>query len=152
MISSGSLILPPIVRQGYSPAAWNTYPYALDLRAASGLTPLTVMVPPVGCSRSAMQRKKVVLPQPDGPMKLTKSPFSMFRLTPFSACTGPSFVSKVSDRFCALITVFVVTLRSSLASAPLRRAGPVLSMGRACGKQARPGFLKRLPEYSSDHV
>jgi hypothetical protein len=39
--------------------------------------PLTVIVPPVGCSSAATTRRKVVLPQPDGPMKLTKSPLSM---------------------------------------------------------------------------
>ena len=36
--------------------------------------PLTVIVPAVGCSRSAMTRRSVVLPQPDGPMNETNSP------------------------------------------------------------------------------
>ena len=45
-------------------------------RASSGVMPLTVMVPPVGRSRSAMTRSNVVLPQPDGPMNETNSPRS----------------------------------------------------------------------------
>ena len=45
-------------------------------------------LPPVGSSSAAMQRRKVVLPQPDGPMKLTKSPFSTSRLTSCRAWTG----------------------------------------------------------------
>ena len=58
--------------------------------------PLTVIVPAVGVSRSAATRRNVVLPQPDGPMKLTKSPRPTLRSTSFSACTGPSAVSNVS--------------------------------------------------------
>jgi hypothetical protein len=43
--------------------------------------PLTVISPALACSRSAMTLSKVVLPQPDGPMKDTKSPSSTVRLT-----------------------------------------------------------------------
>ncbi len=48
---------------------------AVLARASSGVMPLTVIVPEVGFSRSAMTRRNVVLPQPEGPMKETKSPF-----------------------------------------------------------------------------
>ena len=58
--------------------------------------PLTVRVPSVGCSNAAMARRKVVLPQPDGPMKDTKSPRRIVSDTSFSACTGPSPVWNVS--------------------------------------------------------
>ena len=47
--------------------------------------PLTEIVPEVGFSRSAMTRRKVVLPQPDGPMKETNSPLPMVRSTSDSA-------------------------------------------------------------------
>jgi hypothetical protein len=67
------------------------------------------MVPPVGLSRSAITRRKVVLPQPDGPMKETNSPLWMSRLTSDSACTGPSLVWKVRSRFWAEMTGGVVT-------------------------------------------
>src|SRR5919112_6191443 len=56
--------------------------------------PLTVSVPEVGVSRAATQRRKVVLPQPEGPMKLTNSPFATESETSLSACTGPSAVWK----------------------------------------------------------
>ena len=36
--------------------------------------PLTVSDPPVGSASAATQRRKVGLPQPEGPMKLTNSP------------------------------------------------------------------------------
>src|SRR5580704_8735216 len=55
------------------------------------------MVPAVGRSRSAMTRSSVVLPQPDGPMKETKSPSAISRSTFDSASTSPSAVWKVSD-------------------------------------------------------
>src|SRR5690606_24040238 len=60
--------------------------------------PLTVIVPAVGCSRSAMTRRNVVLPQPEGPMNETNSPLLMSRLTSESATTSPSLVAKVSPR------------------------------------------------------
>ena len=66
--------------------------------------PFTDNVPAVGCSRSAIVRKNVVLPQPEGPMKLTNSPLLMVSDTSFNACTGPSLVVNVSDRFDAEIT------------------------------------------------
>jgi hypothetical protein len=44
-----------------------------------------VIVPAVGCSRSAMTRRNVVLPQPDGPMKETNSPLPIVRSTLDSA-------------------------------------------------------------------
>jgi len=47
--------------------------------------PFTVTAPPVGCSRSAITRSSVVLPQPEGPMKLTKSPAFTVRFTADSA-------------------------------------------------------------------
>src|SRR5690348_4673121 len=57
--------------------------------------PLTLIVPEVGFSKSAMTRRNVVLPQPDGPMKETNSPLATSRLISASALTGPSLVSKV---------------------------------------------------------
>ncbi len=51
----------------------------------------------VGCSRSAITRISVVLPQPDGPMNETKSPSLICRLTLASASTAPSRDWKVSE-------------------------------------------------------
>src|SRR5437868_8481112 len=66
--------------------------------------PLTVIVPALDFSRSAMTRRSVVLPQPDGPISETKSPSSTVILTSESARTGPSAVSKVRLRSRASIT------------------------------------------------
>src|ERR1043166_7929609 len=44
--------------------------------------PAMLIVPLVGCSSPAMQRKVVVLPQPDGPSRTTISPAGTAKLTP----------------------------------------------------------------------
>ena len=90
MISSGSRTLAAIVRHGYSPADWNTYPYARFRRASSGVMPLTDIRPEVGFSNAATTRRKVVFPQPDGPISDMKSPLSIFSVTLLSALTTPS--------------------------------------------------------------
>src|SRR5207248_2054936 len=53
-----------------------------------GLTPLTVISPSLCWARSAMTRSRVVLPQPDGPMKETNSPWRTVRSMSASANTG----------------------------------------------------------------
>ena len=52
--------------------------------AATSSPPIEI-VPAVGCSRPAMQRKVVVLPQPDGPSSTTISPAAMRKLTSSTA-------------------------------------------------------------------
>ena len=76
----------------------------LDVGACEGLMPFTEMVPDVACSKSAITRSRVVLPQPEGPMKETKSPSITVRLMPCRAYTGPSAVVKVRLRSRASIT------------------------------------------------
>ena len=44
--------------------------------------PAMLMVPAVGCSSPATQRKVVVLPQPEGPSRTTISPAGTAKLTP----------------------------------------------------------------------
>src|SRR5256885_301306 len=44
--------------------------------------PAMLIVPLVGCSSPAMQRKVVVLPQPEGPSRTTISPVGTAKLTP----------------------------------------------------------------------
>src|ERR1700747_3086513 len=74
--------------------------------------PFTSSVPDVGCCRSAITRSIVVLPQPEGPMKETKSPSATCRLTLESASTRPSAVSKVREIFWASTTRRLVEARS----------------------------------------
>ena len=66
---------------------------------------LTRIVPSVAVSRSATARSSVVLPQPEGPMNDTNSPRFTLRSTPLNACTGPSRVVKLSDRFSMSMTL-----------------------------------------------
>src|ERR1700674_1270623 len=47
--------------------------------------PAMLMVPSVGCSSPATQRKVVVLPQPEGPSRTTISPAGTAKLTPSMA-------------------------------------------------------------------
>jgi hypothetical protein len=51
--------------------------------------PSMVMRPSLGCSSPAMARKVVVLPQPDGPSRVTCSPRPTVKLTPFTATWSP---------------------------------------------------------------
>src|SRR5512141_2390690 len=61
--------------------------------------PLTVIVPPVGCSKPAIMRRVVVLPHPDGPRNDTNSPRSAARLKSSTAATSPNrFWTPVSSR------------------------------------------------------
>src|ERR1041385_4685901 len=52
--------------------------------AATSSPPIEI-VPAVGCSRPAMQRNVVVLPQPEGPSSTTISPAAMRKLTSSTA-------------------------------------------------------------------
>ncbi len=55
------------------------------------------MVPSVGCSKPAMSRSTVVLPDPDGPSIEKNSPAAISRSTWSTAVTAPnSFVRPVS--------------------------------------------------------
>src|SRR6185437_8963823 len=49
------------------------------------MRPAMLIVPAVGCSRPATQRKVVVLPQPEGPSRTTISPAGTAKLTPSTA-------------------------------------------------------------------
>src|SRR3990170_7007871 len=61
--------------------------------------PSRTIVPAVGTSKPAIIRSVVVLPQPDGPRKLTNSPRSAARLKSSTATTGPKcFWMPVSSR------------------------------------------------------
>src|SRR4029078_341982 len=49
------------------------------------------MRPAVGCSKPAMRRRQVVLPEPDGPSMAKNSPAAMSRSTPSTARTLPKW-------------------------------------------------------------
>ena len=82
-----------VVFHGSSAYSWNTIP-----RSAPGPVTLrfeTKISPAVGRSRPATMRRKVDLPQPDGPISETNSCAATLSDTPFSASTScPSCRSK----------------------------------------------------------
>src|SRR5688572_23214365 len=83
--SSGSLTFSSTVRHSNRTGAWNTIPYSRPMRAACAGLPLTSTLPAVGAVRSPISRRSVLLPHPDGPMRLTNSPRPMVRSIPDSA-------------------------------------------------------------------
>ena len=62
-------------------------------------------MPLVGFSKSAITRNNVVLPQPLGPIKDTKSPELTCKLISESACTGSVCVSNVRHKLLMSIDV-----------------------------------------------
>src|SRR5688500_10219559 len=83
--SSGSLTFSSTVRHSNRTGAWNTILYYRPIRAACAGLPLTSTLPAVGAVGSPMSRRSVLLPHPDGPMRLTNSPRPMVRSIPESA-------------------------------------------------------------------
>src|SRR3954468_17081278 len=91
------------------------------MRRARGGSPFT-RLPPIrtspalGCSRPAMVRKSVVLPQPDGPRRKRYSPSSLARLTSSTAGRGlPSkcFVNCRTSTACDMSDRLVVAADES---------------------------------------
>lgn len=77
------------VRHGSSAGSWNAMPILLLARMALGCNPFTRTSPVVGVSRSAIMRRRVDFPQPDGPISDTNAPFSTVRSTPSRASIVP---------------------------------------------------------------
>ncbi len=103
-----------------------------------------MMRPDVARSRSAMTRSSVVLPQPDGPIRETNSPCPTFRSMCDSAWTGPSAVSKVSERSWMAMTDWdravpraCADARSSIADVAARVPSPVRTGEGGLAKRGR---------------
>ena len=67
------------------------------------LLPSSVISPVVGSSKPATIRSVVVFPQPDGPSKVTNSPFFTSRLKSSTAVTSPY----IFTMFLSSIMLFV---------------------------------------------
>src|SRR5690606_1844462 len=81
--------------------------------------PAMMMAPRSACCRPAMQRSKVVLPQPEGPSRQTRSPACMSRLTWSRAVKEPDCLcSPCIDRKAglALIPWFRLVMNVMVAS------------------------------------
>ena len=102
---------------------------------------MTVKVPEVGVSKAAIARRKVVFPQPLGPMKLTNSPWPMLRFTSFNACTGPSAVWKTRFSPFASITGWLWLAVSFK---------PVVPSSSRCNRVAFCGLPKHEDRHADD--
>src|SRR6516162_6351938 len=76
------------VRHGKRLSFWNTKPRSVPGSLTARLSSSTS--PSLACSRPAMMRKNVVLPQPDGPTTEMNSPRSIARLMLRSASRSPN--------------------------------------------------------------
>src|SRR5262249_14559508 len=65
-------------------------------------SPSSKMRPLVGSSRPAIMRSVVVLPQPDGPSKAKKAPFSMVKFESLTAVNWSKALCRFSTRICAM--------------------------------------------------
>src|SRR3954453_16101846 len=81
------------------------------------------MAPEVARSRSAMTRRRVVLPQPEGPIRDTNWPARTVRSTSESAWTGVPPASDRTDSDLASITGLAGGAGATRAGALARRAG-----------------------------
>jgi hypothetical protein len=94
-------------------------------RAASGATPSTCKLPLFGVIRSATTRRKVDLPQPDGPSRVRNSPSRMSRLTSCNAVTLRRSVKKRT------VTSRQLT-EKPVGAAPAERVGALLAACAPC--------------------
>src|SRR5450432_1470382 len=85
------------------------------LAGADTTRPAMLMLPLVGCSSPATQRKVVVLPQPEGPNSTTISPAGTAKLTPSIA--GLPIENCLRRSVTSSVAVIMSRVRLSLAIA-----------------------------------
>src|ERR1051325_8561752 len=74
------------------------------LRKCDRSMPSRAMRPSLGSSSAPRRLRSVVFPDPDGPATTAKSPFSMIKLTPRSACTLTEPCAYTFDTFWTFTT------------------------------------------------
>src|SRR3954471_4885888 len=96
--------------------------------------PAISTVPAVGCSKPAISRRLVVLPQPGGPRKEWKEPRFRAKEMPSTAATSPKCLLTRSNR--------TSMPSSAIIPAPALESVPAASKNaRACGNYAGDGGL-----------
>src|SRR6516225_3333107 len=124
-------------RNGNSAELWNT---VLTLRRCGGTwdtsTPSSRIRPEVGCSKPAISRRVVVLPQPDGPSREKNSPLATVRSMLSTAISLNLLVSPDSSMLPPA-TASPLQLRSAFARPPAR--------GRGRGRPVEPKLPGREP-------
>src|SRR6185369_11090802 len=109
-------------------------------RAASGAAPKTRISPLLGWIRSATTRRKVDLPQPDGPSSVRNSPTPTSRLSPCNAVIARRSVKK---RTCRLRQL---TARPADGGATLSARGGALATAFMLSGLLLTRGLRRLEE------
>src|SRR5690606_6044497 len=116
-------------------------PYSRASRASRGARPATRMRPSVGSMRSAMRRISVVLPQPEGPMRLTNCPPWMVRS---ASCSATASALPTTKRLLTPATSIIAGL-SLIGSTSHRFARALVGAGRLAAQQAAaPGVADEL--------
>src|SRR5258708_27821024 len=96
------------------------------------------IAPPVTSSSPAIRRNSVVLPQPDGPTKTTKAPFSISRLASLMMLTGPNDLRTL----CSVIWPMISALSPGLLDGAERKAADELPL-RAPSEDDDPANRER---------
>src|SRR5215211_2975297 len=134
------------VRCGNRLNAWNTMPIlrrTASMSTSGSVTsiPPTTTLPEVGSSRRVMQRSRVDLPDPDGPMTQTTSPPSTRTSMPRRTSRRPKYLWR-SWTSMAASSVRVLTLSPGLARRGLKAADHVAERHRD-EQVAQPGDQDR---------
>src|SRR5262245_36182610 len=140
--SSGSRTFSSAERQGSKVASWNTKPSSRLSRAVSGGPPSTVTEPCVGGTRSATNRRRVDLPQPDGPRRLMNPPGGTCSATFSSAVTEPR--SPVNR------TVAAASLTAGAAARPVLAPRPRCVLRADLGARRRARFEDGVGHHVAD--
>lgn len=74
-------------------------------RRVGNINALKKIFPSVGCSSRFKERSSVDLPEPDGPIMTTTSPFWISRLISESAWSAPKLLPRCSTRTSAFVSV-----------------------------------------------
>src|ERR1044071_7052892 len=140
-ILSPEAVLFHTVIQGKIESPWNT----MALVGFAGLSEAIAACPALAVSRPARMRKRVVLPQPEGPTIVQKLPRGMSSEIPSSAVKRPPRVAKVFVRpaiaiFAAVVSGAVLGRMASSGTAILVWASSGRLLGLVPGIHA---FMQR---------
>src|SRR3954468_2316121 len=87
------------------------------------------MLPPEGVSRPAMARNVVVLPQPEGPSRVTCSPRATLKLTPSTAAASPYRTTRSRTSMRPAPALSLDKSSAALTQAPSRQFSGIAASG-----------------------
>ena len=140
IILSGNSTLSRIVAQGSSTGIWKTMP--VSWRGSSTTTPSMATLPEVGRIRPDARRKRVDLPQPDGPTMVMNSLSPMVsEMSSRATTSAPSRERNTLNRRSISIMCWVETVRGDAGRTARGRSGGLASLGHEAGVDG----LTRIP-------